>query len=83
MSCVLSPGHRLMAPLSTCQASIPVEDLRTSQGLNVFAFRVKRLPYWRLSTWNVRSMVDTDRPMEVASQSGQGESCKVDQIVNV
>ena len=72
-----------MAPLNTCQASSPVEDLHTSQGSNVRAFRVKRLPNWWLSTWNVRSMVDTDGPVEVASQCRRGESRKVDQIVHV
>ena len=59
-----------MAPLSTCQASSPVEDLHTSQGSNVRAFRAKRLLNWQLSTWNMRSMVDTDGPVEVPSQCG-------------
>ena len=72
-----------MAPLITRQASSPAEDLHTSQGSNVRAFRAKRLPSWRLSTWNIRSMVDTNGPVEVASQCGRGESRKVDQIVHV
>ena len=42
MSCVLNPGCRLMAELSTCHASPPAEDLNTSQGSNVCAFKVKR-----------------------------------------
>ena len=30
-----------MMPLSTCQASFPAENLHTSQGLKVHAFRAK------------------------------------------
>ncbi len=57
------------------------EALQTSQGRNRFAQSMRRL---KLGTWNVRSMVDTEGSVEVASQwaDGQrGEERKVDQIV--
>ncbi len=41
-----------------------------------------RRSVWRLGTWNVRSMVDTEGPVEVASQGTErGEERKVDWVV--
>ncbi len=42
----------------------PAEALQTSQGRNRFAQSMRRL---KLGTWNVRSMVDTEGSVEVAS----------------
>ena len=33
------------------------------------------------STWNVRSMVDTEGPVDIASYGQRGEDRKIDQIV--
>ena len=73
-----------MAPLDTYQACSPAEDLQTSQGRNQqFAHRARKARNdWIIRTWNVRSMVDTEGPIEVASQSAErGEDRKVDQVV--
>ena len=76
---VLSSGHRVMMPLNSRQTCSPAENLQISQGRN-FAHRARkakkragkrarsRRSVWRLGTWNVRSMVDTEGPVEVASQ---------------
>ena len=58
-----------MASLSIHQACIPAEALQTSQGRN-FAHRASLL---KLGTWNVRSMVDTEGSIEVASQRTDGQ----------
>ena len=73
-----------MVPLNTYQACSPAEDLQTSQGRDHhFARRARKATsVWRVGTWNVRSMVDTEGPIEVASQNAKrGEDRKVDQVV--
>ena len=56
--------------------------LQTSQGRNQIARARKARNDWILGTWNVRSMVNTEGPIEVASQSAErGEDRKVDQAV--
>ena len=70
-----------MAPLEAYQARKPAEDLQPSQG-NAFARIVSRKN--RVGTWNVRSMVDTEGSVTIASrrQDGQrGEERKVDLVV--
>ena len=42
----------------------------------------RELRDYQLGTWNMRSVVDTDGSVEVASQTGRGESRKVDQIIH-
>ena len=73
-----------MAPLEAYQARKPAEDLQPSQG-NVFVrSKQKKLYLWRVGTWNVRSMVDTEGSVAIASrrQDGQrGEERKVDLVV--
>ena len=77
-----------MTSLNTCQVCSPAENLQSSQGRCHLAHKArkrKRTLTWRVGTWNVRSMVDTDGPVEVASAKvdGQrGEQRKVDLIVN-
>lgn len=69
-----------MASLNIYRACSSAEVLQTSRGRK-FAHRASIL---KLGTWNVRSMVDTEGSIEVASQrtGGQrGEERKVDQIV--
>ena len=71
----------------TCQARTPAEDLHSSQGSNHYlAQRArKKSKTWRIGTWNVRSMVDTEGTVAIASrrQNGlRGEERKVDLIVS-
>ena len=75
-----------MASLRTYQARTPAEDLHPSQGTCHRAQRARsqRSRIWRLGTWNVRSMVDTEGPIEIASRrqdKRRGEDRKVDWIV--
>ena len=80
-----------MVPLDSCQAQSPAENLQNSQGRNQHtAHRAnkgktamrKARNVWRAGTWNVRSMVDTEGPIEVASQwNERGEDRKVDLVV--
>ena len=77
-----------MMPLNTRQAHSPAEDLHTSQGRTMNAHRARKAERkksrnsWRLGTWNVRSMVDTEGPIEVASRGNEwGEDRKVDLVV--
>ena len=48
------------------------EDLQPSQASSHHAHRArKRKPLsWHLGSWNVRSMVDTDGPVEIVSSRG-------------
>ena len=69
-----------MASLGTCQARTP------EGGSNHYlAQRArKKSKRWRIDTWNVRSMVDTEGTVAIASrrQDGvRGEERKVDLIV--
>ena len=77
-----------MVSLDTHQANSPAEDLHTSQGRPTIAHRVRKAEknesrnVWRLGTLNVRSMVDTEGPIEVASRGSEwGEYRKVDFVV--
>ena len=64
--------------LGISQARSPAEGLQPSQG-NQSAHRMGN--DWICATWNVRSMVDTEGSVAVASQRGErGEERKVDQI---
>ena len=74
-----------MTSLGTHQACTPAEVLQASQGYHLpnYAQRAKT-GVLTASTWNVRSMVDTEGPVEVASQRNdcqRGEDRKIDQIV--
>ena len=65
-----------MMPLDTRQTRSPAEDLHTSQGRKPFAHRARKAMknsriVWRLETWNVRSIVDTEGPIEVASRGNE------------
>ena len=80
-----------MVPLDSCQARSPAENLQNSQGRNQpTAHRankgktamMKARNIWRAGTWNMRSMVDMEGPIEVASQRNErGEDKKVDLVV--
>ena len=75
-----------MASLNAYRTRTPAEDLHSSQGTNHHAQRKRRKKsqMWRVGTWNVRSMVDTEGSLAIASrrQDGQrGEDRKVDLVV--
>ena len=81
-----------MVPLESCQAQSPAETLQNSLGKNQHtahrankgktAVRKARNVCRRVGTWNMRSMVDTEGPIEVASQRNErGEDRKVDLVV--
>ena len=73
-----------MASLTACQTCSAAEDLQPSQASNHHAHRVrKRKPSsWHLGSRNMRSMVDTEGPVEIASSIGDmGEDMKVDLIL--
>ena len=86
-SCLLRIGRRLMTPLSTHRARSPAEALIAFQVKSISAHRARRNKplSWKIGSWNVRSMVDTEGSLEMASQGtyGQrGEERKADLIVN-
>ena len=77
-----------MVSLDTRQVRSPVEDLHISQGRPTIAHRARKAEkkksrnVWRLGTWNVTSMVDTEGPIEGASLGNeQGEDRKVDWLL--
>ena len=73
-----------MTPLLPFQVCSPAEDLQPSQGVcNAYNVRKARKSITvKFGSWNVRSMVDTEGPVEVASQHSQrGEDRKVDQVL--
>ena len=72
-----------MVSLGAYQGCSPAEELQTSQVQNLFA-QIAGYVRVNFGTWNVRSMVDTEGPLEVASQRADGQSGedrKVDQIL--
>ena len=83
-----STGCRSMAPLNaTCQATSPPEDLQPSEDDQPFAQRtkLKRSSVWYLTSWNVRSLLDTTGSIETARQrcESDAEDRKIDQVVDV
>ena len=73
--CVLGAGHRTMVSPGTYQGFSPAEVLQTSQGRKSVAHRLRKAnrAFMRVGTWNIRSMVDTEGPIEVASQRFDGQ----------
>ena len=72
-----------MASLSSSQFHSPAEVLQTSQARKCHhAHRTKKkILVWKFGTWNVRSMVDVEGLIEIASQNHRGEEKKIDLIV--
>ena len=73
----------MMASFHSHQVNHTAEVLQTSQNIDQFAHTStkRKTLSWRMGAWNVRSMVDTEGPIEVASRRGQrGQDRKVDQI---
>ena len=80
-----------MVPLHSCKARPSAENLQNSQGRKLHtAHRAKKSKtamrktrnVWRAGTWNVHLMVDTEGPIEMASQRNKrGEAKQVDLVV--
>ena len=68
----LGTGRCSMASLTAFQTCSPAEDLQPSQASSHHAHGArKRKPLsWHLGSWNVRSMVDTDGPVEIGGGGG-------------
>ena len=70
-SCVVGFGHWLMASPTTHQVHPPAGALQTPQVGDIVpsAHRTRSVTSSvKMATWKVRSMVDTEGPIEVASQ---------------
>ena len=86
----MSSGCGQMASLNSCQERSPAEDLHPSQderSLDAYrANQVVRSGRWVLASWNVRTLLDVDGPIETARR-GQGDGVdvvderKIDQVV--
>ena len=65
----LGTGHRSMASLTACQTGLPADDLQPSQASIHHAHRARKRKTLscHLGSWNVRSMVDTEGPVEITS----------------
>ena len=77
----LSTGQRTMLPLNLPLVCTPAEDLCPSQARS---FSAKKSFAWRVGSWNVRSLLDADGPVEVARQGRdalQAEDRRVDLVV--
>ena len=70
-----------------CQTRTPAVDLQYSQGIQHLALRAlrcNRRNVWQVGSWNVRSIVDTEGSIAIASRrqdSHRGEERNVDLIV--
>ena len=67
-------GRRPMLPLASSPACSPAENLQISRVQPPFAFNTKKTrdrktSSWRLGSWNVRSLLDAEGPVETAMQS--------------
>ena len=78
-----------MASLNSCQECSPAEALHTSQDERPFgahrASRVQRSSVWTLASWNVRTLLDVEGPIETARQGDDMQVVderKIDQVVD-
>ena len=79
-----------MASLTSCQGCSPAEDLHPSlEERSQCAHRashLRRSGTWFLASWNVRTLLDVDEPIEIARQRVDLEVVderKIDQVVTV
>ena len=73
-----------MLSLSSPFVCSPAEDLHTSRVRSYCAHRAKSKPFWRLGTWNVRSLVDAEGSVNTARQGRDvchAEDRRVDLVV--
>ena len=80
-----------MSPLASPLTCTPAENLQNSWVQSHFAFKTKRKmqdqksSIWRLGSWNVRSLLDAEGPVETAKQGrdmAQAEDRRIDQVVS-
>ena len=78
----------MMVPFSSCQDCSPAEDLHPSQGEPPHSAhrvsRTHRLSVWYLASWNIRTLLDVEGPIETARQRGEMDVVderKIDQVV--
>ena len=78
-------GRRLMASPGSSLAHQPMENLQHSQRNTKTAQRARRKgSTWFLGSWNVRSLLDYEGPVETARQyaeTGQYDGHTIDQVV--
>ena len=80
----------MMASLSSCQGFPPAEVLQPSQSeISNDAHRASQMSgncAWHMVSWNVRTLVDVDGPIEIARFSSCDVSViderKIDQVIN-
>ena len=83
----LSTGCHPMAPLSALPEYSPTEDLQTSWAVVNSAHRgaKRRCFSWQFGSWNVRSLLDNERPIETARQGPEchqlAEDRRIDLVV--
>ena len=84
MHVIWSPGRRSMPSLTSPLARPPSEDLHTSRALvPSCARRVERKhSIWRLGTWTVRTLVDTEKSVETDRQ-GREVYCAEDRGIDL
>ena len=85
----MSSGCHLVVSLSACQSCSPADDLHTSQGKPSFcahrAGSKRDFSMWYMCTWNVKTLLDVDGPVETAKQNGEVsvmDERKIDQVVS-
>ena len=77
-----------MAPPASSQECSPAEDLHTSQAQQHSALRTSltaKLNVWNLASWNVRTLLDVNGPIEVARHTDDiavVDERKIDQVIN-
>ena len=79
----------MMASLNSRQECSPAEALHTSQGGRSFgacrAGQVQNSDVWVLASWNMRTLLDVEGPIETARQSDGihvVDERKIDQVVD-
>ena len=81
----LGPGHRTMVSPTSPLACAPAGELRSPQARYFKpAFKAKNHLLWRLGSWNVRSLLDAEGPVETARQGRDtvdGEDRRIDLVI--
>ena len=68
-----STGRYPMASLHSPLACPPAETLQSSRAKSNTAFKAEKSrkdPVWYIGTWNVRTLLDNEGPVETAMQAG-------------
>ena len=74
-----------MAPLSTLHECSPAEDLQTSRVKMISAHRgaKRRCFSWLFGSWNVRSLLDNEGPIEIARQGPECHQLAEDRRIDL